>query len=636
MVLVGDQFANIVLCVAHQEGSSLAALNPQQSDMYPVKRQAVGENDVSKTNLTRRGALLAAAGAGLTVGACSGRQPYEAPVQDGPFRHGVASGDPDQTSVVLWTAITLPPDPVGGGVNWGSIGMHWQVSEHSDFAVLVETDAPDRAFQTRGERDIETMAPIQNGVFPMKHLVSGLQPGKTYYYRVKFSDEMSDEGYGIVYSPVGITRTLPEGAVGQYKIGVFSCANYPMGHFNAYRHAAESGQIDLVLHLGDYFYEYGLGEYGTDDAEKLNRVPDPLHEILNYDDYVTRIAQYRTDPDLQALHAAAPWVMAWDDHETADNSWRGGARNNNEGEGDWQTRRDMAMRAWYDWMPAREPDVLHERWSALEIGDLATIVMMESRLAARSKQIEWEDCPVPVGAELSDENIAAVHQWWSDVVGAEDREVLGPVQLDFITQACAKSVEDGKPWRVLGNEVILGKVQSPNFDKTLPFWVKFIAERQGAGEFVDRSRFDIPFNLDFWNGYPAARERLYAGLKGVGADFIAVTGDSHSFWVNDLKDDAGDRVGVEFGGTSVTSPSPFKAAIGFDADLAFESINPDTIRLNAYDNGWMLLTLTPDEAVMDFVSIETIERPSTEAHISDRWRVRPAHGGPVPIVERVE
>ena len=560
---------------------------------------------MSKTDLTRRGALLAAAGAGLTVGACSNRQPYEAPVQDGPFRHGVASGDPDQTSVILWTAIS---DDAGGyrGV---------ELATDEAFADII--------FSAGEEIQFVAMHPLGT----LKHLATGLLPGQTYFYRFRHNE---------TYSPIGTTRTLPEGAINQFRIGVFSCANYPMGHFNAYRHAAESGQIDLVLHLGDYFYEYGLGEYGTDDAEKLNRVPDPLHEILSYEDYVTRIAQYRTDPDLQALHAAAPWVMAWDDHETADNSWRGGARNNNEGEGDWQTRRDMAMRAWYDWMPAREPDVLHERWSALEIGDLATIVMMESRLAARSEQISWDDCPVPVGAELTDDNIAAVHQWWDDVVGAEDREVLGPIQLDFITQACANSVEAGKPWRVLGNEVILGKVQSPDFDKVLPFWVKIIAERQGAGEFVDRSRFDIPFNLDFWNGYPAARERLYAGLKGVGADFIAVTGDSHSFWVNDLKDDAGDRVGVEFGGTSVTSPSPFKAAIGFDADLAFESINPDTIRLNGYDNGWMLLTLTPDEAVMDFVSIETIERPSTEAHISDSWRVRPAHGGPVPIVERVE
>jgi alkaline phosphatase D len=559
---------------------------------------------MTKTNLTRRGALLAAAGAGLTVGACSGIEPYEAPVATGSFRHGVASGDPDQTSVVLWTALSDD----GGGYR----GV--EVARDAQFADVVFSSGEDIRYI------------VAQALGTLKILASGLEPGQSYFYRFRHND---------AYSPTGITRTLPVGSIENYRIGIFSCANYPAGHFNAYRHAAESGELDLVLHLGDYFYEYGMGEYATDDAEKLNRMPDPLHEILSQDDYVRRIALYRSDPDLQALHAAAPWVMAWDDHETANNTWRGGAANHNEGEGSWQERRDGAMRAWYDWMPAREPEVLHERWQSLEIGDLATIVMMESRLTARSPQITWDDCPVPVGAEVNAENTVAVHEWLDTHLGAEDREVLGPVQLDFVTTACENSVAAGKPWRILGNEVILGKIQSPDFDRTLPFWVKWIAESRGAAEFVDRSRFDIPFNFDFWNGYPAARERLFAGLKGVGADFIAVTGDSHSFWVNDLKDDSGDRVGVEFGGTSVTSPSPFKGAPGVDAGAVFEAANPDTLRLNAYDNGWMLLRLTPETAEVDFVSIDTIERRSSAASIKDSWRVRPADGGAVPRVERM-
>lgn len=547
---------------------------------------------------------MAAAGASLTVGACSGIQPYEAPEPTGPFRHGIASGDPDQNSVMLWTALTDD----GGGYR----GV--EVARDEAFADIVFSQG----------QDIRYIQPQALGT--LKILATGLEPGQTYFYRFVHNETRSQTGR---------TCTLPTGSVAQYSIGVFSCANFPAGHFNVYRNAAESEPLDLVLHLGDYLYEYGMGEYATGDSEQLNRMPVPAHEILNRDDYIQRHAQYKSDPDLQALHAAAPWVIIWDDHETANNTWALGAENHNEGEGDWIERRDLALRVWYDWTPTREGAVLHERWHALEVGDLATIVMMESRLAARTERPTWDDCPVPPGADMNEENMQLVQDWLRDHVGRPESDVLGSVQQDFITDTCAASVEAGKPWRLLGNQVIMGKVQSPNFDQTLPFWVKWIAESRGAAEFVDRSRFDIPFNFDFWNGYPAARERLYAALKAVGADFITLTGDSHSFWVNDLKDQAGDRVGVEFGGSSVTSPSPFAGAPGIDAGAIFEAANPDTVRLNAYDNGWMRVTLTPTQAEVDFVSIDRIDRRSTQSDVKDRWRVRPAQGGIINRVERI-
>ena len=241
---------------------------------------------MTKTNLTRRSALIGAAGAGLAVSSCSKSPDVFQPVENGHFNHGVASGDPDPTSIMLWTALTDD----GGGYR----GV--EVARDEGFTDIV--------FEQGEEITYVMMQPLGT----LKILATGLEPGRTYFYRFRLNDD---------YSPVGVTRTLPEGALDQYRIGVFSCSNFPAGHFNVYREAAENGDLDLVLHLGDYFYEYGPGEYATGESEAMNRVPSPAHEVLTYADYVQRHAQYKSDPDLQALHGAAPWIVSWDDHETA-------------------------------------------------------------------------------------------------------------------------------------------------------------------------------------------------------------------------------------------------------------------------------------------------------------------------------
>lgn len=565
---------------------------------------------MTKTNLTRRSALIGAAGAGLAVGACSPKPGVFQPVDNGTFSHGIASGDPDQTSVMLWTALTND----GGGYR----GV--EVARDAAFTDIV--------FEQGGEITYVMMQPLGT----LKILATGLEPGVRYFYRFRLND---------TYSPVGVTATLPEGALDQFRIGVFSCSNFPAGHFNVYREAADNGELDLVIHLGDYFYEYGPGEYATEQSEAMNRVPFPAHELLTQADYVARHAQYKSDPDLQALHAAAPWILSWDDHETANDAWRGGAENHNEGEGGWQDRRQAALRAWYDWQPVREPETdLRQRRGSYEIGDLATLCLLESRLIARDEQVALDSFPLTSDADDTDPaNLEAVATWKRDVVGAEDRTLLGAEQIADIQAACGASKAAGKPWRILANQVIMSRVNFPNFAKEMPGWLRWWATRNSefARNFIMSTRFDIPFNLDMWDGYPAERERLFAALRDVDADIITLTGDVHSFWTNDLVDGDGHRIGTELVGASVTSPSPFSgfAAPGVDYGKMMIEANADVAHCNMEDHGYIRLTLTPEAADAEYIRVNDILSQDYRASLESQWRIRPASGGAVSPVERV-
>ncbi len=566
---------------------------------------------MTKMSLTRRTALIGAAGTGLVLTACSESPDVFQPAGDGHFRHGVASGDPDTTSVVLWTALT---NDAGGfrGV---------ELARDADFTDIV--------FAEGGE--IAYIQPQPLGT--LKVLATGLEPGQDYFYRFRLND---------TYSPVGVTRTLPVGAIDQYRIGIYSCSNFPAGHFNAYREGAERGELDLVIHLGDYLYEYPMGGYATGNAEALNRVPDPLHEIVSYSDYVARHAQYKTDPDLQALHAVAPWIMSWDDHETANNSWRDGAENHDpdQGEGPWEARRDAALRAWYDWTPSREPEDLRDRYGVYEIGNLATLCLIESRLSARDQEVSVDSFPVPSDADDTDPAVLeAVAAWKRDVVGDPSRELIGAAQIAGIAGACADSVAAGKPWRILANQVIMSRVNFPDFSTEMPGWLRWYATRNSefARNFIMRTRFEIPFNLDMWDGYPAERERLFGALREAGADVITITGDVHSFWANDLVDADGYRIGTEFVGTSVTSPAPFSgfAAPGVDYGRMMTEANADVRHCNMVDHGYIRLTLTPQSAEAEYITVSTILQRDYDAGLDSHWRLTRRSNGVAPDVERL-
>ena len=359
----------------------------------------------------------------------------------------------------------------------------------------------------------------------------------------------------------------------------------------------------------------------------MNRVSEPAHEILSYEDYVLRHAQYKTDPGLQALHAAAPWIMIWDDHETANDAWATGAENHDPDEGDWLTRRDAALRAWYDWTPSREPDVLHERRGIVELGELGTLAFLESRLTARSPVLDVSSLPIDPNAEMTEENIASVEAWKRDVIGDETRELLGDRQIGEIQAAFGASVAAGKPWRIIANQVIMAKVEFPDFTQTMPGWLRWIATRDNefARRFINSTRFGIPFGLDMWDGFPAERERLYAALREVDADIITVTGDVHSYWATDLVDAQGHRLGSEFVTASVSSPAPFAsfAAPGVNYGDMFVDANPAVRHCNMRDHGYIRLRLTPEALDADYVRVSDILSLEYEASVESSWRVCP-------------
>jgi phosphodiesterase/alkaline phosphatase D-like protein len=569
---------------------------------------------VKRLDLTRRGALLAAAGVGAGLAGCSQEAPRfdPLPAPDGPFKHGVASGDPDQTSLVVWTAVTAD----------GDVRLTLEVATDESFNTIVER-------RELGPR--EGVIAI-DGARPVKALIEGLEPGREYVYRFRQGDEVS---------PVGRTRTLPDGSVDRFRIAAFSCSNYPFGFFNAYRDAADQGDFDLVVHLGDYIYEYGYGGYGTSDADRLSRMPDPMHEILSEEDYARRHALYCSDPDLQALKASAPWILIWDDHETANDAWRHGAENHDpETEGDWADRRDNALRAWHDWLPVREAEPLKARYGAVEIGDLATLVFVETRLTARSEELTLDTFPIPVEADPEDpENRAAVQRWREEVIGDPERRLIDDGQRAMIGGALAASVEAGKPWRIIANQVLMGRLEAPNYLTQTPLWLRTYMRLQGGfnWHFAQRTAHGVPMNLDSWDGFPADRERLYQTVRDAGADIVVLTGDTHNTWVCDLHDASGNRIGTEFGVTSVTSPSPFETvnAPGVDFGQMAEDRNPEILRNNAWDKGYTRLTLTREELVAEQMVLSTVKDRDFTIRADGVWRVRPAQGGPVPQVERI-
>ncbi|WP_394693740.1 alkaline phosphatase D family protein [Hyphobacterium sp.] len=544
--------------------------------------------------ITRRGALFGASGLAFAAAACSSgpRRPEPEP-QTGPFRHGVASGEPDQSSVVLWTAIT---DDAGGE-------YVFQVATDEGFENIVFEDREERTYVT------------SNAISTFKVIATGLEPATTYFYRMLFNG---------ISSPVGRTRTLPAGAVDRFNMAVCSCSNYPAGYFNAYRELANTPDLDLVLHLGDYLYEYSADGYASEEAERMDRVVDPRHELISYGDYARRHALYKTDPDLQAAHAAAPWLMMWDDHEVANDAWATGAENHNEGEGSYDERVYNAMLAYHDWNPTREPGDQIGMARIAEIGDLATLAVTESRHVARDQPMDFSTFPIPDDADPDDPaNQQAIADWRANEVGREDREMLGAAQIAQIADAFRAAA--GKPWRLLGGQVVMGRVETPDMIEALPGWLKFIVSRSDelAWGYIQRSQFDIPYNLDAWDGYVAERERLYDAVRDAGGDMIAFAGDSHNFWTNQLMDDEGHRIGYEFGTTSITSPSPFERvpAPGVSFSRLIEEKNPDVLRHNDRDKGFIRVTLTPDAMEAEFVTVSTIRRRGYTAGSDSRWRV---------------
>lgn len=503
----------------------------------------------------------------------------------GAFAHGVASGDPAGDSVVLWTRLTTTET---------MIGVVAEIAEDAGFARVVRR-YPAEASASRDHT--------------VKIIADGLTPGGRYFYRFTAGDQVS---------PIGRTRTLPA-KTDRARFAVASCSNYPFGYFNAYDHIARDTDIDAVIHLGDYIYEYGREGYGGKTGLSLGRAHEPAHEILTLADYRLRHAQYKSDAGAQAMHAAHPFIAIWDDHETANNAWERGAENHTEGtEGDWETRRNAALQAYYEWMPVRDPEPGRPRealYKAYSWGGLMTLTAIETRLTARGKQLEYDEI---VPGLKTPEDIARFRR---EVLADPSRQMLGDAQLDYLAAALKASVGRAEPWRVIANQVIMARVTAPNLANYTDeaSIVALEKEWSQARAFVEFTKLGLPLNLDAWDGYPIARERFYAMAKAAGArDLIVLTGDTHEAWGNDLYDDAGTRMGVELGATGVSSPAPtqYLADKAFDYSLLLRRENRDVRYHDPMFNGYFTLTLEGDRGHVDFWGLSTVLSQDYDAEVT--------------------
>ncbi|HKO92750.1 MAG TPA: alkaline phosphatase D family protein [Polyangiaceae bacterium] len=463
----------------------------------------------------------------------------EATGESDPFLHGVASGDPLSTAVILWTRVSLSS---AAGAAARDVAVQWRVALDPAMSQLV------------AQGEVVTGEAVD---YTVKVDVTGLSAGTTYYY------DFSVRG---ARSRVARTRTLATGAVDRARIAVMCCANYPAGFFNAYALVAARADLDLVLHLGDYLYEYGNGSFG--DGSAYGRLPSPDREALTLDDYRQRHAQYKRDVDLQEAHRQHPFIAIWDDHEVANNAYRDGAANHQpESEGGWAARKAAAMQAYFEWMPIRAsaPGQTERVYRTFSYGDLFDLVLLDTRYERDAKITGSCD---PLG------------------LGDPARSLLGSEQEEWLLTALERSSSRGARWRLLGQQVMFGQLSDV---------------AQGCVAQPDQ-----------WDGYPFSRQRVLEALSGGIENVVILTGDAHSSWAFDISPDPFDAeqytpssgagsLAVEFVAPGVTSPGPG----GVVQELL--DTHPHLRFVELERRGYVLLDLTPERAQAEWYFVATVE-----------------------------
>ena len=482
------------------------------------------------------------------------------------FKHGVASGDPLPSAIVLWTRLTPTADATPGSGKGAQSSVSW----------VVATDSTLRSVVKQGT--VTTSAATDHTV---KLDVTGLRPATTYYYAFTFKKTRS---------VVGTTRTAPADTAtpASLRLGVVSCANYQAGYFSAYRHLAAQ-KIDAVLHLGDYIYEYGTGEYGMGRDNTVVRPMDPSHEIVTLEDYRRRHALYKTDPDLQALHRKVPFICTWDDHESANDAYASGAENHDpKTEGDWTKRRAAAYRAYDEWMPVRLSGTAKvgdgtQIYRRFRFGTLAELSLLDLRTYRNVPGGTFTDVPDP---------------------DAPSRTITGSAQLGWLQKGLATTASQ---WKLVGNPVMIAPVLIPPLPNRL---------REALRDYEGLLPADgIAYNSDQWDGYTKDRRQVLEFLADEGiTDTVFLTGDIHSAWACDLPTNPGTyplstTVATELVCTSVTSNN-FKDLVGAPPQTAsvavvtaIKTLNRHVKYLDFDSHGFSVLDLTPARLQMDWFVI---------------------------------
>lgn len=544
------------------------------------------------TQISRREALALVSASGLaaacaTPPASDSAEQLETKPDSKVFLHGVASGDPDASSLIIWSRITTDQPEVI---------VSWRVANDRDFTSL----AASGYFSTGAARD-----------WTVKPLVTGLEPGRTYFYQFSALGETS---------PIGRTRTLPLSGPGKLGIALASCSNFAFGYFNAYAAIARDEDVDLVLHTGDYIYEYGGPDgWGNETAAAIGRPHDPPHEIVSLQDYRRRHAQYKTDEGSRAMHAAHPLICCWDDHESTNNPWTDGAQNHQpDTEGSWADRRAASVQAYYEWMPIRDPDDGRsplEFWRTYVFGDLATLVTLETRHTARGLQVDYAEWQPKLNTPQDYDHFR------TKVIGDGSRKMLSERMETDLQSALSASREMGQPWRLIGNAIPMARVLVPDLvgAGVLPEPDKSAIEAHKRLAWLGAHQ--LPFYTDTWDGYPSARERFYDLCKSADVqDLIVLTGDSHSFWMNQLADELGNPMGVELGTAGITSPGDFIES-GFSPDQAtaldkaFADLLDEVVWTDNMHQGYVRLVLKTDGGRVDFVAVRTVLQPDRSTRV---------------------
>lgn len=502
------------------------------------------------------------------------------------FSHGVASGDPTANAVIIWTrAIPLRDDK--------KIQVAWEVAKEASFDKVIRAGM----VNTSAQQD-----------FTIKVDLRDLEPDTQYFYRFIGAGQISFSGK---------TKTLSNSHIDQIKMVVVSCSNYPAGYFNAYTEAAKIEDLDCVLHLGDYIYEYEQGGYATENADKIGRslASDNNSELITLSDYRKRYALYRTDSGLQALHAHAPFIVVWDDHEITNDAWTDGAQNHNKGEGKYLDRKAAAIQAYYEWLPIRPPmgPTRAEIYRHFQFGDLISLHMLDTRLIGRNEQLKRQDFQDPDSGAFNKE------QFKSELVNPQ-RTLLGSTQLEWLVSSLSSS--DAK-WQILGQQILMGKMLFPaavisnqgnshhNVEKLAKLKHQLLQGQTLTVEQTQLLEDVIPYNLDAWDGYPAEREKVYAAVKKMNKNLVVLAGDTHNAWYNKLSSAEGDIIGVEFATPSVSSPG-MEQYLKLDDKLARKMAKALAVLIddlqycNLHQRGFLNLTISHTQIASKWVFIDEV------------------------------
>jgi len=565
-------------------------------------------NSISRRRFLRN-SVVAAAGTAILptfLTSCDDENESFKPEGDFGFFEGVASFDPEVDRVILWTRYT----PAANEGNNSQLIL--DVATDIDFNNLVVS---------------ENVSIDINSDYTVNVDMSNLSSNTKYFYR--FRNEKSK-----AVSVTGQTKTLPaSGEANNVKMAVVSCANFQAGLFNVYGAVAES-DADIVVHLGDYIYEYGEGGYGTNDlTTSLNRVHKPEGEIISVDDYRTRYKQYRSDAQLQKAHQLKPFICVWDDHEITNDAYKNGAENHQSNEGSYETRKINALQVWHEYLPARVTDN-SKIYRNFEIGGLLNLIMLDTRIIGREKQLDYAEYFTASGLDT-----AAFAADWQN----PNRTILGSEQLTWVSNQLGSS---SAKWQVLGSQVLLGKYFIPvelllitaqiaagsattetftQYNQVLTELVSIksrILQGDPSVTSAERARVEtvLPYNLDAWDGYPAEREKIFAAASG--KKLVGIAGDTHNAWRSSLTDASGNKVGDEFATSSVSSPG-FEAIFGSDpATIAgFEQSNQllidDLIYADASQRGFILLNISQASIDTEWRYISTLATENTATTIGN-------------------